>query len=516
MKVLRVTGLGVFAVMVVSLIWRFVAFLGFAASALRWPFELDYGEGIVWQQANMMLTPQAYGRIDEFPAIVFHYPPFYHLVTRGLSALAGLDMLVAGRAVSIGCLLLTAVFIGLIIARALSLAIVWPCRILAGIGGALAIFCFVPVVFWALLMRVDMLAFLLSIAGLWLGLKAFERPMLIYAAALCFVAAVYTKQTSIAAPAALFALMLWLRPRLALAGIATCLIAGLGVLALLYKVTDGGFIRHVFLYNINRFDLSRLHLIWTVLVENSLLFSVAAIGLWLKLKDLAKRYTWNSIGTAAENPADLASLGIVFYLLSTSLLLVAVAKSGSSANYLIEWLFVIAILIGCALADTLQLLVRSGRSSGADGRLIMGVFYILFAVTGHAWKLGAVDSSFHEFWQPKRALDLARLSEKVRAATLPIISDDMVILLRNGKQVIFEPAIFAELQTTGVWNPQPFIDHIAARDFAMFITSGKRGDTLFDARYSPAEADAMDAAYPVQEKLEGYVLHLPPAPTPAN
>ena len=62
-----------------------------------------------------------------------------------------------------------------------------------------------PVVTWAPFMRVDMLAVALSLFGLVAAFKALERPRLIYLAALLFVAAVYTKQTSIAAPAATFA-----------------------------------------------------------------------------------------------------------------------------------------------------------------------------------------------------------------------------------------------------------------------------------------------------------------------
>jgi hypothetical protein len=35
---------------------------------------------------------------------------------------------------------------------------------------------------------------------------------------------------------------------------------------------------------------------------------------------------------------------------------------------------------------------------------------------------------------------------------------------------------------------------------------------MFDSRYTPAVADAMDAAYPRRERTAGYVLHLREAP----
>lgn len=78
---------------------------------LRWPYELDYGEGIVWQQTNMMFTDRAYGAIDGVPGIVFHYTPLYHVMTRGLSEVTGTDMLYAGRLVSIISTLLSVIVV---------------------------------------------------------------------------------------------------------------------------------------------------------------------------------------------------------------------------------------------------------------------------------------------------------------------------------------------------------------------------------------------------------------------
>ena len=70
-----------------------------------------------------------------------------------------------------------------------------------------------------------------------------------------FVAAIYTKQTTIAAPAATFAVLLVTRPKLALQGIAACIAFGMAALIVLNWLTDGGFYQHIFLYNVNRIDL---------------------------------------------------------------------------------------------------------------------------------------------------------------------------------------------------------------------------------------------------------------------
>ena len=86
-----------------ALIWRAAEVLAVAVALIPAPLSLDYGEGIVIQQALMMTGPAAYGSITELPFIVFHYPPVYHLVTRAAAALAGggdVAMVTAGRVVS--------------------------------------------------------------------------------------------------------------------------------------------------------------------------------------------------------------------------------------------------------------------------------------------------------------------------------------------------------------------------------------------------------------------------------
>ena len=417
-------------------------------------------------------------------------------------------MLFAGRAVSIVSTLLTAFMIGVLGARAAPPSASRNERILAGAGGALAWFCFLPVLYWARLMRVDMLAELLSIVGFWLGLKAFQRPALIYAAALCFVGAVFTKQSAIAAPAALFALTSWLRPRLAIELVSVCLALGLATLGLLEWATGGEFLRHIVLYNINRINLANLKWISFTLRSHQLLFLGALILAFLRTDDLRKRAVGRSWRSFLVEPCDVAWLGLLFYFATTTLMLGAIAKSGASLNYLLESLMVICVLIGGGLAYATRFVLTPPSDARPDARQALGVIIAPLLLALQApWTL-TPDI------RPDREPALERLSERVRGAAKPIISDDMVMLLRSGKPVVWEPAIFAELANEGVWDESPFIQRIMKKEFAMFITENTRGSAIYDSRYNPAVADAIDAAYPVLEKLDDYTLHLPP-PDPA-
>ena len=50
---------------------------------------------------------------------------------------------------------------------------------------------------------------------------------------------------------------------------------------------------------------------------------------------------------------------------------------------------------------------------------------------------------------------------------------------------------------------------IRAGAFAFFVTGGRAGDRWFDEHYNPAVQTAIKDAYPVEENLGEFVLHLP-------
>src|SRR5438046_10131808 len=69
-------------------------------AAIRYPFEINYGEGIVWQQAVLIPGSRMYSSSQSLPFIVFHYPPLYYLILHAARWLQP-DYLAAGRLVSV-------------------------------------------------------------------------------------------------------------------------------------------------------------------------------------------------------------------------------------------------------------------------------------------------------------------------------------------------------------------------------------------------------------------------------
>lgn len=490
-RISRIVGQVALAALGALLAWHLYGFTLTAVRALGYPYELDYGEGIVWFQARQLLAGQAFGPIDRFPAIVFHYTPLFHALS-GLLERLGLDGLAAGRALSLASTAAMALLVGAIVRRA-ALDDGGERRaagIAAAVAGLTLLVAF-PVKVWAPLMRVDMLAFALSLGGLWCGLIALRRQAFVHLAALLFVLAVFTKQTMIAAPAAVFLVLLLHRPRTAFAGIATCVVLGSAALAALAAATDGGFLRHVFLYNVNRIALDRLDWIASIALGHVLLIAAAAIGLATRAPAI-RRF----LADRRQAPAaDVGAAMLVAYLVLTTASNALVLKSGSGVNYFIEWIAVLAIFAGLAVH----------RALANDGSASSVRHVAVIALAAQAALLPAMPYSAAMFESRKPGLD--RLAAEVRSAPGPVISDDMVLLLRAGRPVLWEPAIFAELGATGAWDERPLVTMIEQRRFALFITVQQPGGALFDQRYNPAVAEALARAYPRREKVAGLTLH---------
>lgn len=499
-----------FVVLGAAFLWHVVALLSFSLWAIRYPYGLDFGEGIVWQQMRLVVSGQAFGPIDGFPVMVINYTPLYYLVTAGFSWATGMGELAAGRTVSLLCLFIAAFIAGAIVFRMLASE---AGKGVAAVGGAVAsliILSNYPVLFWTPLMRVDMLALAFSFAGLYLALRAFERPAFVYAAAIAFVCAVYTKQIMIAAPAAVFLVMLLLRPRTAAAGIGTCIGLGLAILAGMNWATDGGFSRHVFGYNAATVNWKQLMLVPMQFANHAVLFGLAFFAMrnrWVGLaRDVRSAGSWSAArDLMLADRGRTTSLVLLAYFVTSALMLLTIVKSGANQNYIIEWFCVIALFAGMSLCDAARLLDRDCSVVSAVKTPTLAIV----ATAALAAQMIALPKDRFERLEPlapKAEMDL--LAAMVKAAKKPIISDEMVMLLTMGKQVILEPCM-PTLARVGLYDNRPYIAKIRNGDFAFFITFRSRGEETFDSRYDPEVADAMDEAYPIKRELAGYTLHLP-------
>lgn len=473
-----------------------------AALALGYPYDLDYGEGVVWQQMRLIMSGSGYEALRPMPAFVFEYPPLYHVVTAATAGAFSLDPLFAGRLVSLVMSLISAALIGLLTDAAIGRGQDRAVRLIAAsIAGLL--FVTLPVVLsWAALMRVDMLAYALTLAGLLVAGRSAERPMLAIAAGTLFTLALYTRQTSLPAPAAAFLVLLAVRPRAAWLMLAASLVTGLAALAALSIASHGQFLVHILAYNINRVIWDHAMRLVLVLSVNVVTLALGAIGAAVAWRLLAGG-GWRDLPARLRGDNSLTVTAIVLLALALkTLMLPAILKSGASDNYLIDWFALIAVLIGIVCVPLARAALRQPANPGLALTLLMGI----------GLPVQMMDPPLRPDYA-KAAQDRAALAPVValiRASAKPVVSDEMVLIQRGGQRVMWEPAIIAELGSAGIYDERALAERVKRREFGFFVTRGERGSLLFDQRFNPIVADAMDAAYPRIEPAGDLTIHLPP------
>jgi hypothetical protein len=477
------------AFVIILLVARGAIYLQNAFDAVRYPFGLDYGEGMVWQQALLIPGPRMYGAITNMPFIVFHYPPVYHVAVR-FAMFLGLDPLMAGRGLSVACTLAAAGLCAWLVGCGISKKVNGLARIVGCTIGGLLPLSLGPVEFWSVLMRVDMLAIFLSFLGVTIVVESVRRPAWLAFAIPVFVLALYTKQTALAAPIAALAVSLALNPRQTIT--ASAFGAGLGLIGFgwLEWLTSGGFGRHIIAYNINTFSaenlLKQVKALWFFMF----VFVLAAGALALLWRDqlLPLKRAAASRRTREWVVVAIATL----WLIIATATLVTAGKTGASLNYFAEFLYVCALPIGILTSHYCYNIIINGPRS------VKANFVLLFLMVVLIVPVAKYQPFRHPQLDDPKATEIQQyLIKEIAHSRRPVLSDDMVLIMRAGRQLQIEPGIFRELTATGVWNQTDFLQLINNHNFAFAIVLEKDN-------YTAEMLAAIAQSYPKTEKLGPY------------
>ena len=496
----RTAILGVILVLAV----RAAEYLGYATHAVGYPFGLDLVEGIVWQQVLLIPGSRMYGDITQFPYIVFHYPPLYHLVVRSITAL-GIDPLAAGRGVTLAATIATAGVAGLIASSATRETASAAARMAGAAVAGLSLFTYRPLQVWATVMRVDMLATCFSIAGVYLAIVAGRKTIISCFAIMLFVLAIYTKQTELSAPIAAILVMLIVDVRSTLTASTLGFLVGGAALVVLQVSTDGGFWHHIFIYNLhNPFSFDQLlDNMWSVKGNGlGVLLGVVSLAfLWLSELTVLPTLKPTSWIEAIRGSIRLRALAILsLWFLLASLELVSAGKIGSSINYFIEWMCITTMPIGMVISlawDRAAIQDNIVRFAGWSGLLLS----LMLAV--HTLRRPIVEQVMvrdsNEIALRTHLVNLIRENPK------PSLSTDMVLLMRAGQSVPIEPGMFRLLTMSGDWDQAPFLALIQDRAFGLIITEKGYEEQLFTSEV----IRAVKSNYPLIEQLGDYRVHRP-------
>ena len=486
----------------ISLAAGALAFVLQSAIAIRTDSELDYGEGIVlWQAANVTNWKKAFRPIEQYPHIVFHYPPLFHLTSRALAPITS-TLLQAGRLTSVLSLAGTCLIAALLTAWTMAPGASGFARFVGAFTAGTLVFT-TPMWTWGVLMRVDMLAIFLTVCGVSLFVLSRRRPALSFLAFVFFVAAVFTKQTSFAAPIACFVLAFIERPRRALQLLGFSNALGLVVLAMLLTATDGLILRHLITYNQNPYFpeqiFMRLRYHCSYLV-GPLLFAIF-FPIALLRRRISRFISLLRIILKRTLFERCVLILAVYFWMSTFIAAATISKQGASDNYFLEM-----DVVACWLSG-LFVVWLARRTSFVPRRslalLQVGVVFVLLLQCGAAWtKLAAIVRSYQH-------PTVDRSNEVVNfIKQLPgdVYSEDMVILMQAGKEVPAEPAIISALAEDEKWDESGFVQRIKSGGFSAVVI---RWTLHNPGRFREKIARAIEERYYPINDFYPFTIYLP-------
>jgi hypothetical protein len=102
------------------------------------------------------------------------------------------------------------------------------------------------------------------------------------------------------------------------------------------------------------------------------------------------------------------------------------------------------------------------------------------------------------------------LVQEIAGQDRPVLSVDMVLSMRAGREVPIEASIFRELTLTGQWDQRRILDLIDGHAFAFLVTTPDK--TYTPQRYTPEMLAAIARACPRVQIRGPYVVRYPETP----
>lgn len=474
--------------------------------SLLHPFEMDYGEGPLLAQSKLLqqgVWPY-FSLAQDGQYVVANYPPLFHLLTVGLAKLSGQPLLLSGRLLA----LLSTLAAGLILAAwAATLAgRLLPNRFARLLAGVLALSGFLSldyVYMWSGLFRVDMLAIALAYGGAFWFAHRLGRLDGLVLGGLLMLAACFTKQSYLAAPAACGLVLLLQRPGLALGWGAGMLAAGLGTLASLMWATDGAVWDNLVTANINEFILADLLRYLSLMLRDNWLFILGALA-------------YLCLGLRQFRQLSSDARVLVLYLPLAFLTSLSIGKIGSNFNYFIEWL-------GLAVVATIQLgawlLSRrpSDRLATVSSSLLLllaGAFTLAKYQGNYQWDYRSQKVAIGERNIHDELASLPDLNQVLRWAEQQqgdLIAEDMTLLSQSGHRLVLQPFEETQLVRQGLWQEQALRNRVLAGEFAglMLFFDLDEVPEYAQQRFTAPMLAAMRQAYQKQAQVGKYHLYVP-------
>ena len=444
----------VLVVLLLALTAKVVASDATSATMFLYPFQFDESEGMI--VAETMLLDRGVN-IFEVPGqelfIAAPYPPLFYLLNWPLQHLAGAEpTFKPGRAISILATLLAGVFI-------FGITYSLTRDRLAGALGAVAWWSLTLVAYWGSLVKPDMLAVALGLAGLWWVVA--RPPSQVWWALGFFLAAFFVKQTGIAAGAAVTGWLLLTKPRTGVAFGAAYAAGAIIPSLLLDWWTNGGYFYHMYtLHDLpwfaDRFTLFLINCAETYgpLFAPGVIALLVAAAVWL-----ARRLRREP----QPLPRDGALL-LLLFLGASFLPAVGTGTLGGNHNHLLD--LAAACCIGLAMGAAL---IRQARRWQVQ---VVGAMLGLFVLAQVPSLFSAPHWLQREFslLSESKTEGMVNIFQYVTNNGGPAYSDNVGLMLTTGKRLwSTDPYTQTHATFYGRWDESRLVDAIRSRHFSQII-----------------------------------------------
>jgi hypothetical protein len=446
-----VTGALLWALAIAVLFGYLLIYVAHAANLAAYPYDLDQGEAYDVNSGWLLAQGRPiYTDNQTFPYYSSNYPPVYSLLLAWVIGVTG-PTLAAGRLVSVAAALLTALTIAVVVG--------WrtrdgPTALTAGLLfiGSTYVFHTTP------LARVNALAALFAVVGLGccLGRGWGWRVGVV----VCFLLALYTKQTTVDAVAAgLLALALRDFRGGVLVGLVIAFVGGAALL-FLDSVHRGAFWLNVVVGNVNPFDTKQAIDYYRNFLE--LHFVIVVLAGWQLIR---------SVRVHAVGPFEL-------YWIFSLALAASVGKWGAGESYFLAPICATAVLAGQALAAIHQQSDRRPVLLCLIGGLLL-LQGFLFS-HGPLYRLGPLfvdrgaQASVLSRWpgeaEVKAAEDLVGLLKRAEG---PLLLEDPSYGLALQKEIVGNATHLRNLYQAGVWSPDALVGDLRERRYSWVVLNAE-------------------------------------------
>ena len=477
-------------------------FLIHGLQAIGFNYPLDYGEGTVLNQTLRLMDGQPLYPTDisSPPYLISNYPPVFILLSAALMWLTGPSLLI-GRVFVLASTIGTAIVIGLIIKHFNPKHGYLPSLVGAGL------FLIIPhVLQWSAYFRIDLLAILFSVAGLYLVIKAPEANRSILLAAVFFLLAAYTRQSfGLAAPVAA-TIWVWTKNRKqAIKLVLMYGITGLVIFGVIHILSQGGFFFHIIEANVNPFNWHTVEHFAKQIYQN-LSWLIYLFGVYLLVG-------WRFFRSYAF---------LVPYMLVSAAVAITIGKVGSNVNYLLEICAAFAIFAGLLIGKSWELLpisddlipdldfekdkipppepiepkVRRNMWINLVILILISAIIINQFITLSRESLLSPISNHRERIQ--MGIGYRLIENSILEASLegPVLADEYSAMLSvNRIPFYIQPFAISQLAMANRWDQRGFLNAIEEHTFPLILIHHFPGFPVYLERWTPEMLDAIFSNY---------------------